>query len=316
MNKKLLLGTFLIVSMMSRGQQDPQFTHFMYDKLSINPGVAGTSEAICFTGIFRNQWGGFGQEPKTGLLNLHAPIDQIKGGLGGTYYYDQLGWEINNMFRLSYSYHLKNIGPGSLGLGLSAGYFQKKINPAWIVPDTEAGSGNNQDNSIPTSNNADGSINFSLGAYYYASNFYAGLSTTHLTQSELSSLNVQSVRHYYIMGGYTYPLPVLNGDFELKPNALIKTDAVSTQFDVNLTVMFRKLAWLGVTYRNQDAVAPMAGLQYTLSKYGTVKLGYAYDVTTSNISGYSNGTHEIMLNYCFSISRNKPFTRTVHPRFL
>ncbi len=310
MKKQLFLVAMVFVMVAGKSQQDPQFTHFMFDKLSINPGFAGTNEAYCFTGIWRNQWSGLGDEPKTVLINAHAPVDFVKGGLGLTYFNDKLGWFNSNFIRLSYSYHIKNLGPGTLGVGISAGYFTHKINPQWITPDVAA----SIDGAIPTSTNIEGNLDFSLGAYYYASNFYAGISSTHLSEANLKTLNVKAARHYYFMGGYSHP--VLNGDLDIKPNVLVKSDLASTQFDANLTVMYLKKFWAGVTWRNKDAWAPLLGYQHSFNKFGTLKVGYSYDVTTSDISNYSNGSHEIMVNYCFNIVIPKVFERSVHPRFL
>lgn len=310
--KKVLFVLFVVMSfLVSKAQQDPQFTQFMFDKLSINPGFAGTNDAYCFTGIWRNQWTGLNAgEPKTILINAHAPVAPILGGVGLTYFNDRLGWENSNFIRLSYSYHLKNLGPGSLGIGVSGGYFSKQINPAWVTPNTPA----SQDNSIPTSRDAEGAIDFSFGAYYYASNFYAGLSATHLSESDLTTLNVKAARHYYFMGGYSYE-NLMNGDLALKPNVLVKSDLASTQFDVNLNVMYKNTFWVGATYRFNDAIAPLVGIQRSVGP-GTLKFGYSYDVTTSDVSNYSNGSHEIMLNYCFNISIPPSNERSVHPRFL
>ena len=60
--------TLLICGNPASAQQDPQFSHNMFTKLSVNPGVAGANEAICATLLYRNQWTGFGGEPKTMLF--------------------------------------------------------------------------------------------------------------------------------------------------------------------------------------------------------------------------------------------------------
>lgn len=309
MKKVFILLTVLFFSQLTKAQQDPQFTHFMFDKLSINPGFAGTSDAYCVTGIFRNQWTGFGQSPRTVLLNAHAPVEILKGGLGFTYFSDKLGFENNSLARLSYSYHLNNVGPGNLGIGISAGYFTKTYSANWITPDGTAPS---TDASIPNVNASQGVLDFSFGAYYYADKFYGGISATHLSESNISSLNVKTSRHFYVMGGYTYDL---TGDLALKPNVLVKSDLTSTQLDANITVMFREMIWGGLTYRVGDAISPMIGGQKELGP-GMLKIGYSYGVTTSQIKNYSSGSHEIMVNYCFNLSANKPFQRSVHPRFL
>jgi type IX secretion system PorP/SprF family membrane protein len=309
MKKVFIVLIVLFLSQTSKAQQDPQFTHFMFDKLSINPGFAGTSDAYCVTGIFRNQWTGFGGSPRTVLLNAHAPIEAIKGGLGFTYFSDKLGFENNSLARLSYSYHLKNLGPGNLGLGFSAGYFTKTYNATWITPD---GTPAATDASIPNPTASEGILDFSFGAYYYADNFYGGISATHLSESDITTLNVKTSRHFYLMGGYKYNL---TSDLALKPNLLVKSDLVSTQLDANITVIFKETFWGGLTYRLGDAISPIVGMQKEIGT-GILKFGISYDVTTSQIKNYSSGTYELMVNYCFNLSSNKPFQRSVHPRFL
>jgi len=37
-----------------------------------------------------------------------------------------------------------------------------------------------------------------------------------------------------------------------------------------------------------------------------IRLGYAYDYTTSRLKDYSNGSHEIMLGYCFNVKKRVP----------
>ena len=73
----------------SFAQQDPQYTQYMFDRLSVNPGVAGTSGNICITALLRQQWTGFEGAPKTGLLNLQMPIAKISSGIGISAYSDQ-----------------------------------------------------------------------------------------------------------------------------------------------------------------------------------------------------------------------------------
>lgn len=310
MKKIVLILSVAVISLCSKAQQDLQLTHFMFDKLSINPGFAGTNDAICLTGIFRNQWSGLGANPpKDILLNVHAPIQAIRGGLGLTFYNDQLGYLNTNNIKLAYSYHYKGLGPGVLGIGASLGYQTTSYNANWITPTDPVAS----DAAIGSGSEKASTPNFGFGLYYAAKNFYGGLSTTQLSESELTSVSIKNVRHYYFQAGYTYNIM---SDLALKPNVLVKSDFVATQFDLNLLVMYKEMIYLGVTYRNQDAIAPMIGLQHSFNKAGTIKLGYAYDLTTSTLKNYSSGTHEVMLNYCFNISTSKPLQRSKHPLFL
>ena len=55
-------------------QQDPMFTHYMYNTLSINPGYAGSRDALTVTALHRSQWVGFDGAPKTTCASVHGPI--------------------------------------------------------------------------------------------------------------------------------------------------------------------------------------------------------------------------------------------------
>ena len=46
-------------------------------------------------------------------------------------------------------------------------------------------------------------------------------------------------------------------------------------------------------YRSGDAVSAM--VQWIINK--NIRLGYAYDFTTTDLKNYQNGVHEIMLSY-------------------
>ncbi|MFN3917023.1 MAG: type IX secretion system membrane protein PorP/SprF [Flavobacteriales bacterium] len=310
--RKIYIAIFAVVAGFSaQAQQDPQYTHFMFDKLSINPGYAGVNRKICGTLIGRQQWSGFDNAPRTALLNVSLPVDILKGGLGISYFNDKLGFESNNILRLSYSYHL-GLGPGVLGIGASGGIVNKSIKAQWVTPDNGT-AWQGTDPTITTDNAQETVPDFSFGLYYRIPNsLYVGLSATHLSQADLGTINIQTVRHYYIMAGYEYVM----GDFTLMPNLMAKTDIATTIVDVNMMAMYMNTVWLGVSYRLQDAIAPMLGYQHTLKDGSAIRIGYSYDVTTSQLKNYSNGSHELMLNYCFNVDKPKPITKFKNPRFL
>ena len=308
--KRVLFGLFLLtLGFTAKAQQDYQFTHYMYDKLSFNPGYAGLNKSICGTIIFREQWSGFDGNPTTALVNVHAPVKMLRGGLGFTYVSDKLGFESNNLARLSYSYHM-GLGVGDLGIGISAGILQKSIQANWITPD---GTPAIDDASIAVSG-ANGLVpDINLGVFYQQNQLYMGISATHLYAPDLTELNISNAKHFWITAGYEYGL---GPDLKLRPSILAKSDAASTQLDVNINVLYKDMIWGGVSYRVSDAIAPMVGYQNNDVGGGTLRIGYAYDVTTSQIKGYSNGSHDIMVNYCFNLEKPKPLQKSKNPRFL
>ena len=142
---------------------------------------------------------------------------------------------------------------------------------------------------------------------------FLGVSTTHLGGFEMDELNVKNVHHYWITGGYNYDI---NPDIRLRPSLLIKSDAASTIMDLNVNVLYKEMIWAGLTYRLGDAVAPMAGYQHTLTNGATLRVGYSYGITTSDLGNYNNGTHDIMLNYCFNLDKPPVLQKSKNPRFL
>ena len=95
----------------------------------------------------------------------------------------------------------------------------------------------------------------------------------------------------------------------------------STTLDFNANLLFNNMLWAGLTFRTEDAIAPMAGFQYSWNNGDetmpqTIRFGYSYDVTTSEIKSYSSGSHEIMVTYCFSIIDKILMKKHFNPRFL
>lgn len=307
MLKKLTISALIVTffGLSASAQQDPQFSQNMFTKLCVNPGFAGANDAICGTLLYRNQWTGFGGEPKTMLLTADMPMDALHGGVGLTVYAaDGLGAEKNMNFRAAYAYRA-DFGAGRIGLGIDLGYHQKSLNGTKFVFNDIG------DNNIPTTNVSGGAFDLGFGAYYNTDKLYVGLSTSHITQGKISYDNISTkmVRHYYLMAGYNVDL---TSALTLKPMLQLKTDAVSTQADLNVNLSINTKYWVGASYRLQDAFVLMAGIEIMPN----LKLGYSYDMTTSEIKTYSSGTHEIVLGYCYKPTKvvKRQFHRNV--RFL
>ena len=309
MKKGLFVLVMLIISGGYMAQQDIQLTHFSFDRLSINPAFAGSKQAICGTGFYRQQWSGFDGAPTTTLLNVHMPITRKNMGVGLSLYQDEIGQESNTSVKGSFSYHFTEIGNGKLSLGLSAGLIGKSLGDNWIAIDEVA-----SDESIPDAGTSASALDLSFGAYYYTNKMYLGLSSTHLTEGELDEMNYSLARHYYLMAGYTHNL---SADVDIEPNLLVKSDASATIVDINVRGIYKDMAWFGITYRLDDAISPMAGFKYNFpDNRNSIKIGYSYDVTTSEIKNHSSGTHEIMLNFCQKLF--KPMEKKIYKnvRFL
>lgn len=297
------------VASVSFAQQDPQFTQYMFDRLSINPAVAGTSGQLCGTLLLRQQWTGFDGAPKTALLNVQAPISRISSGVGLSVYLDELGQQKSTYARFSYSFHRK-VGPGKIGIGLMAGMMSHNLGNDWLATDGVPG-----DASIPANGNNDMGWDLAAGLYYVSPTLWAGISSTHLTEVELRNVSIQQRRHFFVQAGYDWKLKN-DPKYIIQPSVLMKSDGTSTQFDITGTFLYNNMVWLGVSYRTEDAIAPLLGYQFKPTPKSMLKIGYSYDVTTSQLKNYSSGSHELMLNYCMTIVKPPDVERHRGVRFL
>ena len=121
-------------------------------------------------------------------------------------------------------------------------------------------------------------------------------------------------RNLYIHGGYTWILP-WNPSWELLPQALIKTDLATAQFDIMILTRYNGVFWGGLSYRIQDAVSVLFGARpfYNSSNIYLkgLEVGAAYSFTTSKLGFKPNrsyGDIEVMLRYCFDIYKEEVFS--------
>lgn len=293
-------------------QQDPQFTQYMFDRLSINPAYAGSTGNICATALMRQQWSGFSGAPRTGLINIHGPINSINSGIGLSVYMDKLGQQNSTMVRLSYAYHFKLTATSTLSLGLYGGLASRSLGNSWVATDPVA-----DDNVIPSVGRSNSGFDMGAGVYYKGPKAWAGLSSTQLPQTEFKDVSMANVRHYYAQGGFDWWIGG-NRMYTLQPSVLVKSDGTSTQFDLSALFLYNDKVWAGASFRTEDAIAPMIGYQHTFAGQTSsmLRIGYAYDVTTSELRNYSSGGHEILLSYCFNVVRTPPTSINRHPLFL
>jgi len=313
MRKIITSFVFALSGLTAFGQQDAQFSQNMWNRLTTNPGYAGSNGTLCGTLLGRQQWAGFikdgSGEPQTALISVDAPVKMLHGGIGGTIISDNIGFEKNLQIKLDYAYRIP-LGPGMIGLGAEVGFINKSIVPVggWKAPD---GSDGATDPSIPQGESA-GAPDFAIGAYYHTPEMYVGLSSDHLTAATLKKdkFSFQMARHYYVTAGYN---KMVGANLELRPSIFVKSDAASTQLDLNFLVMYKNMFWMGASYRLKDAVAPMVGFQQTLGNGSNFRIGYSYDVTTSAIK---RNTHEIMLGYCMKLQDKVSVQKKKTVRFL
>lgn len=312
---KTKLLTILLVAVIGsvQAQQDKLVTHFIFDKMSINPGKTGLDlyNGICATSIYRNQWDKVNGAPNSAILNIESNLSRfLPGGIGINFYHDAIGFSRQNNLLLNYSYPIQIGREGVLGVGVGIGIMNFGMDPEWVPP-TQA-----VDPTLPIGFAAT-AVDANFGLYFQSKDYYVGISSTHLTESDLSKAvsqvtqSYQTARHYYLMGGYKFK-DVMNGTIDAQ--MLVRTDFIRFSADLNARYLFKlddKDAYGGLTFRTSDAIAVMLGY----SPMPKLQVGYSYDITVNKIASISRGSHELMVKYCYFIPP-PPKTKARHPRML
>ena len=71
--------------------------------------------------------------------------------------------------------------------------------------------------------------------------------------------------------------------------------------DLNASVIFNDLFWIGASFRTQKAIAFMTEFNITPN----IRLGYSLDIYLNELQPYNYGSHEIRLGFDIIRDRNR-----------
>lgn len=287
--KYSLLGFLLLTGLYGIAQQDPQYTQYMYNMSVVNPAYATEGEAINVGALYRSQWVGAIGAPNTGTLFVHVPLkEKIQVGL--SIINDQIGNVVNetNVYA-DFAYILSLGSSTKLALGIKAGatFFNTNFN-GFIYSDAlpDPAFANNLSKTFP---------NIGAGAYFYDDHYYLGFSapnllkTKHLERDSGIVANGVEEIHFFLTGGYVFEL---NEHLKLKPAFMAKAvSGAPLSLDLTANMLINSIVEVGAGYRFDDAVTGLANFKISPS----MRIGYAYDYTLSNLGKFNSGTHEVMI---------------------
>ncbi|MCE7923223.1 MAG: type IX secretion system membrane protein PorP/SprF [Haliscomenobacteraceae bacterium CHB4] len=350
--RKLLFLLAALLGLNGLSAQDIHFTQFYMSPMTMNPAMSGKFEGtVRIGGIYRGQWAsvvGGGDSYKTPSVWADAPI--IRGirkqdwiGVGLVFFTDKAG-EIglqHSATKLGATYHLalgkKNTtvlsiggqyGKGSRKLGDDRRY-EDGYDPSGQYVPSNSKEGNVVDDASYT--DIDGGINissklnkrmdFNLGFAMYHINqgkySLAGISDPNgPTPTQPTAGNAKIPRRSILHGQFNAALDdrwsmspafqymTMSGADEIQLQALMGY-LFNPEKDITLN--------FGLGYRLRDAVQAIAGV-----KYKDLRVGFAYDINTSDLNAASNyrGGFELAANYIVKIY--KPATikqKVLCPRF-
>jgi type IX secretion system PorP/SprF family membrane protein len=296
MKKIVAIITMILVLSDMKAQQDPQFTHYMYNTISVNPAYAGSRGNLTVGGLIRTQWIGLAGAPNTQTVYLHSPFINQNNGIGLSVVNDRIGPINQTLAYADYAYHIRFTEKVKLALGLKAGvnFFQPNgIKNLTTTDNFSQGTidGANVQNVIAP--------NFGAGAYLYSDKFYFGISAPKFIKNKLPAYNSKSgkveniteTRHIFTILGFVLPL---NDMVKLKPTFLSKiTQNAPMSIDGTAEFLFNDKFSLGLGYRHTDALCALVGFNFTPQ----LKAGISYDYNLSRLNRYNSGSLEAMLQY-------------------
>jgi len=293
----ILLITTSVFLQQTYGQQDPHYTHYMYNMNVVNPAYAGSRETLSIGMLARTQWTGLNGSPKTLTFSAHSPFSKSVG-LGLSAIVDENGPVKEQNIYADFSYTLQTSEEGRLAFGLKGGVTFKNIGlfSLTTIQTSDPAFNDNVNSSNP---------NFGAGAFYYTNNFYIGLSVpnvlevSHIKTENGKISDVSEKMHYFITGGYVFDL---TNNLKFKPSTMIKAlSGAPLAVDISANFLFNEKLELGASYRLDDSVSALVTFQIVRG----FRMGYAYDYTVSNLGEFNDGSHEAFLLWdIFSSEKN------------
>ncbi|MCH8533800.1 MAG: type IX secretion system membrane protein PorP/SprF [Flavobacteriaceae bacterium] len=299
----VLVLIFVAFSKSTNAQQDPNFTQYMYNTMTINPAYAGTRDVWSTGMLYRSQWTGIDGAPMTGTFSTHSPLADSKMGLGLNIVHDAIGPAENTFMNVNYSYILQVSRFTKLSMGLSGGLHFENINFNRL---------NIFDPTDPNFDNVRNRIFPQVGAglQLYNDRYFVGLSAPFVlrsTQFEDGGGNgrIREEIHYYLTAGYVFDL---NPDLQFKPSILTRAvRGAPLRVDLSANFLMYEKFTLGAAYRWDAAISAMVGIQAT----DALLIGFAYDYDTVEFAEFQNASFEVFLRYELFKKYKKMYT----PRF-
>ncbi len=295
--KKFVRNTLIVASSMlaiqTMAQQTPQSSVYNYNRFALNPAYAGAEGCTQIFFSHLNQWGKVEGAPVTSLLSVNSRLGK-NWGVGGSMLIDKVGMLQQIAASGSVSYGIR-LGAHNIRLGLTAGYYQFRVNPTSAVVFDLA------DNIVNGGSQSSSSINTEVGLMYRVKGLDLGVSSKQVIQtfSNFGYTNLDGYglkRHIIAMAGYKFQI---NQNLALRPSVMYKGIPQISQFDFNADVMYKDFIQGGLGYRTGVGLIGRVGINIQDLFF----IGYAYEAPMRNIASYSSGSHEVIIG--LKLCRNK-----------
>ena len=312
----LLFSTFFIF-LQSKGQTLPIYSQYMFNEYLINAAYSGTYNFSPVIFNNRTQWVGFGDSaPKTTSISMNAPFSN-KSSIGSLIQVDQTNPISRTQLQVNYG-HISILNKESnllLSMALSGTYNIQQFDYKTGMTFSEISDGIVDSYNQNSEKYTDIDLNLD---FLLLSNFFDfGISIRNLLAPEQFDTDNQNeiVRYKYLLvHGSFLGANSQNRSFGVIPSFLVRKIGLTsfnslTQLDLNIKTVYKNKIWTGISYRTQENIFNISA-GFNSAK---IFIGYSYDIgTSSNLSSYHNGSHNIAIGYKISV-KNKRNLRLQNP---
>ncbi len=320
--KRLLTLGFVAVLFSGQAQQVPQYSQFLRNQFMVNQGAAGLYDFVDVTVGGRMQWLGFDDAPKTSYLYISSPltkkprtiynpslrvsngpvrnpeikVGKLKHALGGQFVADQYGAFRTLKAAVTYAVHVPLSREYNLSFGTSLGinnrsFLRDKAQTLNML--TGAAYTDNTYENFTANAASQNTMDLGAGLYFYSDKMFIGVSGDQLTKDFVKFGNKDSnfdpKKHFNATAGIKLPM---GENLSLMPAVLVKyVQSAPISIDASLQLEYKEWLWCGASFRNQDAIVGMLGLNIS----ERFKMGYSYDFNISRVNSYSSGGHELVV---------------------
>ncbi len=289
--------------------QDPIYSQYYFTPMQINPAFSGTTNSPLIGASFRLQWPGFSSAYRTYSLAYSQYFERINSGFGGLILSDNAGDGIMTNTRVSgyYSYRLRLSSDTYFQSGIEVTGIQSHLDWDKLVfgdqLDPVHGRVNPGGQPIPSEetrpeNLTNRYFDLGFGLLFSSPDFYVGIGLRHLNSPNVGFLDEPGADNprlsvlYTLMAGTEIALDHNENNYFV-PNILFARQGKASQINAGFNLRFSSIH-TGLYYRhsgrNPDAVQIHLGFEEQI-----YRIGYAYDLTISQLAGVGRGSHEISI---------------------
>jgi len=305
------LSIFIVFLSLSANAQDFIFSQYYNAPIQLNPAFAGNNNFPVFSANYRLQWPGLQSSYRSYALSYDQFINKFNSGVGFWISNDNQGDGTLETIKFNgiYSYKLRFQRDWQLKIGLEVGYAQSNLDWEKLIfydqIDPLLGSAIGiSSNEVRPDNLNRSYFDVSTGFLLYNPQYYLGFTMKHLNRAYsgfVPNFGVSEEGIPFLLsihGGFQITLVEgnnrQNGTF-ISPNVLFARQGDFNQLNIGAYAQIRSIfggIWLRHTIKNVDAVIFSAGFDT-----GDFKIGYSFDLTTSDLGISTGGSHELGITF-------------------